>query len=129
MHRIKLFRVFAGTSQLLWGIWLLIFPNIFSISPTYTYMAEKATQTTWGLGILAIATIYLHSLIISKAYLADTIISHKAYRWYHRIASYTSLTMWLIITGVIIVGNYRSTGSVIYSMISLFFMFELIREK
>ncbi len=92
-------------------------------------MAEKASQTTWGLLILAIASVYLHSLIISRAYHADVIITQKYYLWYHRITSYVSLALWFIITSMLVIGNYQSTGSIVYSMITLFFAIEIVREE
>ncbi len=99
-----------------WGVWLLLFPHTFEISPSYAYMSYYAEEGTWGALLFLCGFIYILTF-------------YHPNKWYRRIAGFPVLMLWCTIAGTIIIGATTSTGIVVYSLLAVFTMLDIVYEE
>lgn len=83
-----------GITALIFGTVLLQKWDTFAVSPSYSVMAARASEATWGgiFIVIGIVQVFAHLLPFS---------------WFWRIPP---MILWLFVAFQFLVGDYRSTG-------------------
>lgn len=110
--------MWLGTTLGLWGLWLIAPHEVFSASPTWDVMEELASEIAWGLIMLA-GSIRL----IQGAYRQCPV--------YVKEGAFVSTWMFFFIFSAITSGNWRTTGTPVYFMLTAlsFYMFLKFRQE
>ena len=100
--------IICALGAIWWGIWVgNTWWETFTLAAAYTWMMQIAPEWFWGAGVGLIGILQLSMVLWNRCLL-----------W--RVAmALVSIFTWLLVTLAFVLGNWHTTGVVMYGMLTL----------